>query len=151
MGVRPQAVEPVLRELSTSACFIRRDIYNARPTERLSQLGGHYPVEHLVERLQNEGSWRHAIQSADLRHIRFLMFAHQKSITYANRYGTIRYFFWTVHTRPIDIECLYFTLWAFRQPTNHSRSRFASMENEEAESYRWVLEHLLLIYGAQKW
>ena len=134
MGVRPQTIEAVLRESSTSACFVRRNIYNARMTERLSQLGGHVSVEHLVERLQNEGSWRHAIQTDDLGHIRFRMFAHQKSIDYANRYN-----------RVFLLDCKYKTN-RYRMPlfhivgvspTNKSFSvAFCFMENEEAESYR---------------
>jgi hypothetical protein len=66
MDMRPQAIEAVLRESKLSACFTRRNIYNVRMAERLRQLGGRSPVEYLVQRLQNEGSWLHAMQSDDV-------------------------------------------------------------------------------------
>lgn len=53
------------REWNASARFRRRGIYNARMAERLRQLGGHSPVEYLVQRLQNEENLVHAIKSDD--------------------------------------------------------------------------------------
>jgi hypothetical protein len=89
MGVRPQTIEAVLRESNLSACFTRRNIYNVRMAERPRQLGGRCPVDYLVQRLQNEEGWLHAMQSDDVGHIRFLIFAHQKSIDYANWYNRV--------------------------------------------------------------
>lgn len=108
MGVRPQTIEAVLRESDASARFIKRDIYNARMAERLRQLGGRSPVEYLVQQLQNQGSWLHAMQSDDIGHSRFLMFAHQKSIDLADQYN--RVFLLDCTYKTIDTECLYFTL-----------------------------------------
>lgn len=137
MGIRPQTIEAVLREADMSACFTRRDIYNARMAERLQRLGGRSPVEYLVQQLRNEESWLHAMQTDDMGHIRFLMFAHQKSIDYANHYN-----------RVFLLDCTYKTN-RYRMPllhivgvsrTNQSFSvAFCFMENEEVESYCWAL------------
>ena len=137
MGVRPQTIEAVLRESDASAHFIRRDIYNARMAERVRQLGGRSPVEYLVQQLQNEGSWLHAMQSDDIGHIRFLMFAHQKSIAFANQYNRVFLLDCTYKTNRYRMPLLHIV---GVSPTNKSFSvAFCFMENEEMESYCWAL------------
>lgn len=57
--------------------------------ERLWQFGERSPVESLVQRVQNKGDWLHAMQPNDVGHIGILIFAHQKSINYADLYNRV--------------------------------------------------------------
>ena len=137
MGVKPQTNEAVFRESNASACFTRRDIYNARMAERRRRLGGRSPVEYLVQQLQNEESWLHVMQSDEVGHIRFLMFAHQKSIDFANRYNRVFLLDCTYKTNRYRMPLLHIICVS---PTNKSFSvAFCFMENEEVESYCWAL------------
>ena len=137
LNVTPQAIEAILRDEHPTALFTRRDIYNVRMAARIKQLEGRTPVERLMERLQNEGNWEHRLQCDSGGHITFLMFAHKRSIEYANKYNRVFLLDCTYKTNRYRMPLLHIISVA---PTNGSFSiAFCFMQNEQTESYRWAL------------
>jgi hypothetical protein len=141
LNVKPQAIEAILRDENPSALFTRRDIYNIRMAERIKQLEGRTPVEHLIDRLQKEGNWEHRLQCDSSGHITLLMFAHKRSIEYANKYNRVFLLDCTYKTNRYRMPLLHIVGVA---PTNASFSiAFCFMQNEQTESYLWALRSFL--------
>jgi hypothetical protein len=82
-GSKPHQIIHLLRAKQPTTLIKPKDCYNIRDELRRKKIGDYTPLEYLRETLQND-NWRYSFKQDSEGHILFFMFAHPKSIEYAN-------------------------------------------------------------------
>ena len=88
IGSRPRDILALIKREHPDALVISKDIYNARDALRRQKLGNNTPLELLLKNLQDH-FWKYAFKQDIEGRILFFMFAHPKSIKYANKYNRV--------------------------------------------------------------
>jgi hypothetical protein len=132
VGSKPQHILGLMRK-DNNILIKPRDIYNIRGESRQKKLGNYTPLEYLRETLQND-NWRYSFKQDSEGHILFFMFAHPKSIDYANQYNRVFLLDCTYKTNRYKMPLLHII---GLSPSNSSFSiAFCFMQNEQEESYK---------------
>jgi hypothetical protein len=137
IGSKPRHIISLLRAEQPTTLIKPYDLYNIRDEMRRKKLGNYTPLEFLRETLQNN-NWRYAFKQDTEGHILFFMFAHPKSIEYANQYNRVFLLDCTYKTNRYKMPLLHII---GLSPSNSSFSiAFCFMQNEQEESYKWTLQ-----------
>jgi MULE transposase domain len=137
VGSKPREILTLIKRENSDALVTPRDIYNARSALRRQKLGNSTPIELLQKTLQ-ENYWKYAIKQDHEGHILFFMFAHPKSIEYANKYNRVFVLDCTYKTNRYKMPLLHII---GVSPSNSTFSiAFCFMQNEQEESYIWALK-----------
>lgn len=101
------------------------------------QLAGRTPIQYLQEQLLIH-KWKSAFKQDIEGRITFFMFAHPKSIRYANKYSRVFILDCTYKTNRYEMPLLHII---GVSPSNTTFSvGFCFMQNEQEESYKWALK-----------
>jgi hypothetical protein len=133
IGTKPQQIISLLRAEQPNIIIKPKDCYNIRDESRRKKLGNYTPLEFLRETLQND-NWRYAFKQDNKGRILFFIFAHPKSIKYANQYNRVFLLDCTYKTNRYKMPLLHII---GLSPSNSSFSiAFCFMQNEQEESYK---------------
>jgi hypothetical protein len=136
-GSTPQQIISLIRKDKPNTLVKHYNLYNIRANIRRQKLGNYTPLEFLRETLQ-KNNWRYAFKQDTEGHILFFMFAHPKSIEYANQYNRVFLLDCTYKTNRYKMPLLYII---GLSPSNSLFSiAFCFMQNEQEESYKWTLQ-----------
>ena len=113
-----------------------KDVYNLRIQFRREKLKDKSPLQYLQEELITH-QWKFEFKQDKEGHITFFIFAHPKSIQYANRYNRVFILDCTYNTNRYKMPLLHII---GVSPSNTTFSiAFCFMQNEQEESYKWAL------------
>jgi len=103
-------------------------------------LDGKTPTEYLAMKLDEgfgDGEWLHRMELTEESRVKFLFWAHRKSVEYANKFNRVFLFDCTYKTNRYGRPLLHIV---GMTPTNDSFSiAFCILPDEKAESYEWAL------------
>jgi hypothetical protein len=132
-GSKPRHIISLMRKDQPNILIRQHDLYNIRADLRRKKLGNYTPLEFLREILDKD-NWRYTFKQDTEGYILFFMFAHPKSIRYANQYNRVFLLDYTYKTNRYKMPLLYIISLLL---SNSSYSiAFYFIQNEQEESYK---------------
>jgi hypothetical protein len=136
-NIPPRQIINLIKKSDPAILITPMDIYNLRKSFLREYLAGRTPIQYLQDQLLTS-QWKFAFQQYREGFITFFMFAHPKSIQYANLYNRVFVLDCTYKTNRYGMPLLHII---GISPSNTTFSiAFCFMQNEQEESYKWALK-----------
>jgi hypothetical protein len=142
MGAKPRTIHSLIRSRPDTDNIVIKDIYNARLTARYKKLDGDSSMDYL-KRLLVEGGWIHRFKQDDEGRITFLLFCHPKLLDFARQFNRVFLMDCTYKTNRYGMP-LFHVVGVSSSGSSFSVA-FCFMDNEQTESYKWVLDTLFSV------
>lgn len=133
----PKDIIPLIYMDWPKLLITAKDISNLRQAYILKKLDGKSPMEFLLSELANQ-KWHVKFQTDPNGYITFLLFAHPKSIEYANKFNRVFIMDCTYKTNIYNMPLFHFI--GCTSSNSTFSIAFGLMLNEQTEAYRWALK-----------
>ena len=147
VGITPRDIQTLIRSSNEDSLHTKQDIYNQLKRSRVDKHNGQSNMAALISTLNSNGYW-YQIQLGDDNRVHSILFSNINSLQLIKRYPRIIIMDCTYKTNKYNMPLLHII--GIDACFNTFGIAFAFLQNEQSESYSWVLQQLRELFTTQE-